>query len=510
MSADVIMFQGTASAVGKSVITAAFCRILKSMGVRVAPFKAVNMSNNAWVTADGKEMAVAQAMQAMACAVEPRVEMNPVLLKPISDRRCQLICLGHPLATISYTDWIRYADRIEEAIERSLVRLMTEYDVLVLEGAGSPAEINLRRTDWANMFVARKTHAAVILIGDIERGGVFAQFVGTLALLDEEDQRRIKGFLINKFRGDRRLVDAGVKWLEEKTGRPVFGVLPYWEEPIVVAEEDSLAQRWSGSVAYESGHPQASLRIDVIRYPHIANFTDLDPLHREPAIQIRYLTDRPHTGMPPHLILLPGSRSTVSDLIWMRGRGLDRYLVDCLNQGTEVIGICGGFQMLGETILDPEHVESDRTTTHGLGLLPISTQFSHSKITAQVRGEHQDSGLAVCGYEIHHGRAQGVKAEDAVFQIHERAGQPVNDWDGYRDRLHPVWGTYLHGLFDEDRFRKYILSRIRLRFGLMQPVGGSDSKDGQDPYDRLAMWVWRHAEVGRILETAIWKHSLSA
>ena len=503
MPADALMFQGTASHVGKSVLTTAFCRLLHRRGVRVAPFKGMNMSNNAWVTREGGEMAIAQAVQARACGIEPTVEMNPVLLKTTSDQASQVIVLGKPIGTVAAADLRKVRERLMEAIEKGLRSLLDRYEVVVIEGAGSPAEVNLQETDLANMRVARLANAPVVLVADIERGGMFAQLIGTLDLLQPEDRDRVRGFVINKFRGDPSLLNDGVKWLERRTGKPVFGVLPFLPR-LRVPEEDSLADRLSEVRAQDGGSSSdSSLQIQVIRTPTMANFTDFDPLHQEPAVEICYLTTPPEGDRFPHLLILPGSKSTMADLQWMQQAGFDRYLRRCVERRVEVLGICGGFQMLGEVILDPSHVESKVSAMPGLGLLPTSTLFLPTKITAQVRGLHLESGSQVRGYEIHSGRLNGARRGKPVFRLQERGGVAVQELDGCRLEDRPVWGTYLHGLFDEAEFRRHFLNRLRRTAGLVEP-GPSEYPAELDPYDELAEAVRTHLAVDEILQEVAW------
>jgi len=500
--ARALMFQGTSSHVGKSVLTTAFCRILQRRGFRVAPFKGMNMSNNAWVTREGGEMAMAQAVQARACGIEPSVEMNPVLLKTMSDSMSQVVVLGKPVGTLAAADLRTVRDRLNLAIEQALRGLQESHEFLVIEGAGSPAEVNLQETDLANMRVARAADARVILVADIERGGVFAQIVGTLDLLDPEDRKRVKGLVINKFRGDPALLKEGVRWLEEKTGKPVFGVMPFLTD-LRVPEEDSLADRLAAPRGTPSSKP--SLRIQILRTPTMANFTDFDPLHREPGVEIQYLTSAPEENRPPHLLILPGSKSTMADLAWLRKAGLDAYITGCLKQGTEILGVCGGFQMLGQTIYDPSHVESPIDSMPGLGLLPTDTLFLSTKITAQVKGIHLETGAQVSGYEIHAGRLQGARRGKPIFRLRERAGAVVDEMDGCRLEDQPVWGTYLHGLFDEPDFRAHFLKRLRQRHGLPEPDRSQTAEP--DPYDDLADAVSKHLKVDEMLEEAAWTPS---
>ncbi len=501
MPADVLMFQGTASHVGKSVMTAAFCRLLRRRGLRVAPFKAMNMSNNAWVTPDGGEMAMAQAVQARAAGVEPVVEMNPVLLKTTSDRASQVIVLGKPIGTYEARELPALRGRLLQAIHASLQRMRESYDVVVAEGAGSPAEINLRDTDLANMEVARASGAEVILVADIERGGVFAQIVGTLELLEEADRALVKGFLINKFRGDPSLVESGVRWLEQRTGKPVFGVVPYLPD-LDLPEEDALADRLRAEEPASGA--DWKIRVQIIRTPAIANFTDFDPLHRELDLSIHYLSEGTQELDLPHLLILPGSKSTVSDLQWIRSAGLEPHIRRCVESGVRILGVCGGFQMLGKTILDPSRVESSAAATEGLGLLPTSTLFLPSKITVQVRGIHEESGQAITGYEIHCGRLQGARRGKPFFRITERGGKPAQETDGFQSEDGRIFGTYLHGLFESDGFRSFFLNQLRKEAGFperLTPAGAAA------PADRWADHVAKAVDVERLLERWAWTPS---
>lgn len=499
MPAETLMFQGTGSHVGKSILTAAACRLLRRRGIRVAPFKGMNMSNNAFVTRDGGEMAVAQAAQARACGVEPHVDMNPVLLKTMSDQTCQVIVRGRPIGSFHASELRGVRGRLLEEIQGALRRVMDSYEFVVIEGAGSPAEVNLQETDLANMAVARMAGAPVVLAADIERGGVFAQIIGTLELLRPEDRERVKGFVINKFRGDSSLLDSGVKWLEERTGRPVLGVLPFFEG-LSVPEEDALAgplQKSSIGTGYRV--PGTGLRIEIIRYPTIANFTDFEPLQREPGVEVEYVTAPPAGGPAPALVILPGSKSTMADLAWLKRRGFVPYIERRLREGVEVLGVCGGFQMLGESLQDPGRVESQTVSMEGLGLLPTDTLFLSSKVTAQVKGTHVESGEKIAGYEIHAGRLNGARQGKGVFRLRERSGAPVDEMDGCSRPDLPVWGTYLHGLFDEPGYRRFFLDHLRKRAGL-PPLPVGFAAETVDPYDDLADRVLPHLKLEKVFK----------
>ncbi|MBI1953161.1 MAG: cobyric acid synthase [Candidatus Omnitrophica bacterium] len=494
------MFQGTGSHVGKSVLATALCRILRRRGIRAAPFKAMNMSNNAWVTRAGGEMAYAQAAQAWAAGVEPAVEMNPVLLKPEADHTSSLIVLGKPEGRLPAMGIREVRERLIQVMEESLNRLAGEFEFIVIEGAGSPAEVNLAQWDLANMAVARKVRAPVILVGDIERGGVFAQIVGTLALLNPEDLGLVRGFVINKFRGERSLLDPGLTWLEQRTGLPVFGVVPFLHD-LRIPQEDAVALSDPAAPLPKPSANGSWIRIQVVRYPQIANFTDFKPLEEEPGVQVEYLTRPPPDARRPrpHLLILPGTKSTVSDLQWLRERGFEPYLKSSLQAGVEVLGICGGFQMLGEWIRDPAHVESAYASVAGLGLLPASTRFTPAKVTVQVEGVHPESGLTIRGYELHAGCLEANHKGEPVFRITRRGGQAADGWDGCRLADLPVWGTYLHGLFDEPGFRRWFLNRLL-------PRGGEGAGEGGDPYDFLADQVEKALNLSEILP--LWKPSV--
>ncbi|PIQ81694.1 MAG: cobyric acid synthase CobQ [Candidatus Omnitrophica bacterium CG11_big_fil_rev_8_21_14_0_20_64_10] len=496
MGARALMFQGTSSHAGKSVIAAGAGRWLRRRGIQAVPFKALNMSNNAWVDRRGREMAMAQAVQARACGLAPEAEMNPVLLKPTGDRTSQVILTGRPAGTASAADLPLWRSRMEAAVTAALTELTGRFEFLIAEGAGSPAEINLRDWDLANMFVARRLNCPVVLIGDIERGGLFAQMVGTLELLEPADRDQICGFIVNKFRGDPTLLASGLKWLEQRTGKPVFGVVPYLES-LNLEEEDAVADRLRDC----SPWPAGALRIGVIAYPTISNFTDLNPFHWAAETAVRYWKSPPAEADLPHVLILPGSKSVVSDLAWMRHAGLDQTVRRCVERGIEVIGLCGGFQMLGDRILDPDRVESDVYSAEGLGWLPTSTLFAASKITAQVRAQEVATGLTVQGYEIHAGRIRGLRRGKVLFRILERRGAEGESWDGCRHPERPVWGTLLHGLFENDRFRAAFLGRLRRTAGLSAPAAGMAAADPMDVWsDHLAAAV----DWDRLLERIGW------
>jgi adenosylcobyric acid synthase len=442
-----LLVAGTGSDAGKSVLVAGMCRWLARQGVKVAPFKAQNMSLNSFVTMDGAEIGRAQAMQAAAAGIEPAADMNPVLLKPGSDRRSQVVVLGHPEAEADAVGYRAHAPRLRQVALDSLNRLRDAYDVVICEGAGSPAEINLRETDVANMGLARAAGLPVIVTGDIDRGGVFAAMYGTLALLAPEDQALISGFVINKFRGAPELLDSGLTMLRQLTGRPVLGVLP-WQEGLWLDAEDSLNLPPSGhSAAVGRGGAPSSfgindfLRIAVVRLPRISNFTDADALAAEPGVLVRFATS-PADLADADLVVLPGTRATVADLAWLREAGLAAAIAERVRAGRPVLGICGGYQMLASRIDD--QVESRRGTVDGLGLLPVRVRFGATKILGRPRGSAL--GAPVTGYEIHHG----------VAEITDPAAEPF--LDGCRRGA--LWGTSWHGALENDAFRRAFLAEV--------------------------------------------------
>jgi len=451
---------GTGSDAGKSVLVAGLCRWLARQGVAVAPFKAQNMSLNSFVTAEGAEIGRAQAMQAAAAGIEPTADMNPVLLKPGSERRSQVVVLGHAEAEADAVGYRAHAPRLKRVALESLARLRARYDVVICEGAGSPAEINLRDTDVANMGLARAAGLPVIVVGDIDRGGVFAAMYGTLALLPPEDQALISGFVINKFRGAPELLDSGLTMLRRLTGRPVYGVLP-WREGLWLDAEDSLVLSHGGAgPAREGDHRSFGekdvLRVAVVLLPRISNFTDVDALAAEPGVLVRF-ADGPAGLADADLVVLPGSRATVADLAWLRERGLAEAIVERARRGGPVLGICGGYQMLSGEIDDP--VESRLGRVAGLGVLPVRVRFGPVKRLARPAG--QALGAPVAGYEIHHGVADVTDPAAEAFL------------DGCR--LGAVWGTSWHGVLENDEFRRAFLAEVAAAAGRdFVPAPGTD------------------------------------
>ena len=493
MSPKSLMVQGTASHVGKSILVAALCRILAQDGYRVAPFKAQNMALNSFVTFEGGEIGRAQAVQAQAARVVPSVLMNPILLKPTNDTDAQVIVLGRPTGTFSATAYGERIPALRRVVREAYERLAAEYEVVLIEGAGSPAEVNLRDRDLTNMAVAEIADAPVLLVGDIDKGGVFAALVGTVELLEPEERDRVAGFVINKFRGDLTLLAPGLDFLAARTGKRVFGVIPFCRD-LRFPEEDALPEHLKpGSGEKSTGR----LRIGVVALPHLSNFTDFDPLAAEPGVTLTYVRDLEEITEIDCLIL-PGSKSTAADLTYLHGRGLADAIKGAAANRKVVVGICGGYQMLGTSIADPDHVESERDRVLGLGLLQVATRFCRDKITHQVRARCGWSGDEVAGYEIHHGVCFPLDGSRPAFEIFERSGQPVRIPDGARNDSGKVWGSNIHGLFENASFRHRFLKELWEAKGLPCPEGIHDGWNLDREYDRMAALVRAHLDMPAI------------
>ncbi|MEI7646200.1 MAG: cobyric acid synthase [Chloroflexales bacterium] len=467
--APVIMVLGTASSVGKSTLVAALCRIAARRGLRVAPFKAQNMSNNAAVTADGGEIGRSTAVQAEAARVAPTVQMNPVLIKPEGAMRSQIIVEGRPWRSLDARDYWQRRDLLWEVVTRNLDALRSQYDLVIAEGAGSPVELNLKPRDIVNARVATYAQARTLLVGDIDVGGIFAQLLGTLMLLEPEERALIRGLVVNRFRGDPALFHAGVAILEQRSGLPVLGVVP-WVHDLGLAEEDA--------VALERGPaPQgAGLTIAVLRVPAIANFDDLDPLAREPGVFVRYV-DMPQEIAGAAAVILPGTKHTLAARRWLGERGFDAALSSFPGA---IVGICGGYQLLGTRISDPLGVEGAGGDAPGLGLLPVETIFAAEKHTVQVEAHARAPwahGAPLRGYEIHAGRTTGPD-EHPLATITSRGGTPTQADDGHLSADGRVWGCYIHGIFANTAFRRGWLGSLGWQGAEIAPL--------PDPYDRLA------------------------
>ena len=495
--AKAIMVQGTMSNAGKSLLAAGLCRIFKQDGYKVAPFKSQNMALNSFITEEGLEMGRAQVMQAEAAGIAPSVLMNPILLKPTNDVGSQVIVNGEVLGTMSARDYFRYKKKLVPDIMKAYETLAAENDIIVIEGAGSPAEINLKEEDIVNMGMAKMAKAPVLLVGDIDRGGVFAQLIGTVQLLEKEERDMVKGLIINKFRGDKTILEPGVKMLEEKSGISVVGVAPYMQ--IQVEDEDSLTER------FDKNQEIGQIDIAVIRTPRISNFTDFNPFESIPGVSLRYVKTPGELGNPD-LILLPGTKNTMGDLKWLRESGMEALILKEASRGTLIFGICGGYQMLGETLSDPYGVE-EGGSMKGMGLLPIETVFTKEKTRTRVRGTIGTitgpyaglSGAETEGYEIHMGETLLKEGAKSVLSITDTVTGQQKEDGAYRDN---VFGTYVHGVFDKEECAEALVRLIGEKKGLdVSSLTGVDfAAFKETQYDILANTLRRHLDMKKIYE----------
>jgi adenosylcobyric acid synthase len=470
---------GTGSDVGKSIVVTALCRIFSNRDIRVTPFKAQNMSNNSYVTDQNGEIGRAQVVQAEAARVPLHTDMNPVLLKPCSDTGAQVIVHGRACGTSQAQEYFTDTTVLFAEACKALQRLRNQFDLVILEGAGSCAEINLRNKDFVNFRMAHVCNAPVILVADIDRGGVFAQIIGTLDILPPQDRSCIKGLVINRFRGDATLFEDGIEYLQNRTGLPVLGLIPFFYH-IKIDSEDGMPLETK--IDPPDGPVPEKINIAVLRMPHISNFTDFDPLYREPCVCLHYLT-RPRALENYDLLLLPGSKSIRTDIKWLRDQGWEMLIKTFAERGKTIGGICGGYQMLGQTIYDPYGVEGAPGQTQGLGLLPVTTTLKKEKTLTRMTGVFVANGQSVKGYEIHMGVTESASDLQPLIQ---RIGDGSNE--GVRTIDGRIWGTYIHGLFDEPAFRRAFLQNLApQRYkpeqqNIHQSI--SDFKDQQ--YDLLA------------------------
>ncbi|MEG3007240.1 MAG: cobyric acid synthase [Oscillospiraceae bacterium] len=494
--AKVIMVQGTTSNAGKSLLTAGLCRVFKQDGYKVAPFKSQNMALNSYITKDGFEMGRAQVMQAEAAGIEPTVEMNPILLKPTNDTGSQVIINGEVLCNMSAKEYHQCKKKFSEDVLKAYKKLDENYDIIVIEGAGSPAEINLKENDIVNMGMAKMANAPVIIVADIDRGGVFASLAGTIMLLDDDEKDIVKGMVINKFRGDLKILEPGLKMIEDITNKPVIGVLPYLH--LDIDDEDSLSDRLvNNSVA-------DVVDIAVMRLPRIANFTDINPLEYIPGVSLRYVKTVRELGNPD-MIVLPGTKNTMEDLIWLRESGLETSILKAADKGTIVFGVCGGYQMLGEMLYDPDGIEHGGELK-GIGLLPTQTIFESQKVRTRVEGNFRKingelsslSEIALEGYEIHMGKTTILNEAENLTSIKEIAGGSSKHFDGAVKNN--VCGTYVHGIFDKEEVTKAIVKILFNKKGLdaseVQAIDIKAYKESQ--YDILADSVRNSLDMDKI------------
>lgn len=482
-----IMFQGTCSDAGKSIVTAAFCRIFLQDGHKVAPFKSQNMSLNSFVTLQGGEMGRAQVVQAQAAKLDPDCRMNPILLKPNSDTGSQIIVDGQPVGNMSVLEYNAYKPHVWQSVCNSFDSLADENDIIVLEGAGSPGEVNLKAHDIVNMKMAQYAGAPVILVGDIDRGGVYASFVGTLEVLSRWERDLLAGFLVNKFRGQASLLESAHDYVLNHTGKPVFGVIPYLAH-LGLPEEDSVSFKKGSFIRTRAGE---GVDIVLVNLPHISNFTDVEPFLEEPDVSVRIAKVGTEIGNPD-AVILPGSKNVISDLRYLRENGFEQPLAQCLARGVEIVGICGGYQMLGKKIKDPHHIESTALEIDGLGFLQMDTVIELQKQLYRKSGVHTISGEPVSGYEIHHG----------ITSVQSKPALEFSDGSicGSYSDSGLVWGSYLHGIFDSDEFRRWFIDGLRQRKDL-EPLGKiAFSYDLEHAFDRLAKCVRESVNMDQIYQ----------
>lgn len=497
-----IMLQGTASNVGKSIITAGLCRIFKQDGYNVAPFKSQNMALNSFITKEGLEMGRAQVFQAEACGIEPKASMNPILLKPSGNHRCQVIVNGKVREDVSSGEYHNYKPQLAKELKVIFDKFSSEHDVIVMEGAGSTAEINLREHDIANMGMAEIADAPVIIIGDIDRGGVFASLAGTMLLLTEEERKRVKGVIINKFRGRKELLYDGIKMLEDLIKVPVLGVLPY--STIKIEDEDSVTTKFTNNMG------KKDIQIEIIRTPHMSNFTDFDIFETQEDVSIRYVCEGESLGNPD-IVIIPGSKSTIYDLNYIRESGLEDQIKELHKRGKLIFGICGGYQMLGKKLKDPYHVEGNIEEFDGIGLLDTETIFEKEKVTTQVEAVISENlsgylknleGKTVKGYEIHMGITNLGENIINLNTINKKLDKEVNYVEGSVNSQGNVVGSYIHGIFDEIDFTRTLLNNIREAKGLenIESTVKSFYEFKQNEYDKLADLLREHLDIAKIYE----------
>ncbi len=497
--AKAIMIQGTMSNAGKSLLAAGLCRIFKQDGYRVAPFKSQNMALNSFITREGLEMGRAQVMQAEAAGIEPSVLMNPILLKPTNDIGSQVIVNGEVLGNMSARDYFSYKKKLIPDIMKAYNALAAENDIIVIEGAGSPAEINLKEEDIVNMGMAKMAKAPVLLAGDIDRGGVFAQLVGTVDLLEEEEREMIKGLIINKFRGDKTILEPGTVMLEERTNIPVVGVVPYMY--VDVEDEDSLTERFTRK------KETALIDIAVIRLPRISNFTDFNVLESFPGVSLRYV-EKVSDLKNPDMIILPGTKNTMKDMAWLRQSGLEAAILKAKEKETVIFGICGGYQMLGCTLSDPFGVE-EGGSMNGMGILPMHTEFAGEKTRTRVSGKFQKmegvlqrlSGMELEGYEIHMGVSRNETPIGALTCVSD-SNQADDTWKLEGGNIENVYGSYVHGIFDKENIAKEIILALAekkdIQMEELENIDYAAYKEKQ--YDLLADTMREHLDMKKIYE----------
>lgn len=486
-----IMIQGTGSSVGKSLLVAALCRIFKQDGYSVCPYKSQNMSLNSYITLDGKEMGRAQVLQAYAAGLEPQAYMNPILLKPTADTKCQVIVNGKVYSNETAAGYHNLKLLFKDMLKEEFLKLEKDFDIIVMEGAGSPAEINLRDRDIVNMGMAELVDAPVLIVGDIDKGGVFASLAGTMLLLTEEEKVRVKGTIINKFRGDLSLLTSGIDMLEDIIKRPNLGVVPYFN--LILEDED-------GAMMEINKKANAPIDAAVIMLPHISNFTDVDCLKCEEDVSVRFIKSKEELGNPD-LLILPGSKNTIEDLIAIRNSGLEAAILDYSKRG-RILGICGGYQMLGKEIKDPLNIESNVKSIEGMGLLDTTTILESEKVMTRVEGEGklQDFKGRIYGYEIHMGKTTVGEDSRSLITITKENGKEICKADGLFNKEETIFGTYIHGILDSTEFREYLLNKIRLHKALPQRKAPVYEGFREEELNKLADIVRRALDINKIYE----------
>lgn len=490
-----IMVQGTASSVGKSILVTALCRIFKQDGYSVCPYKSQNMSLNSYITLDGKEMGRAQVLQAYAAGLEPQVFMNPILLKPTSDKKCQIVFNGEVYGNSNAKEYHNLKVEFKDELKNQFQDLENNFDIIVMEGAGSPAEINLRENDIVNMGMAELVDAPVILVGDIDKGGVFASLVGTLMLLSDAERERVKGTIINKFRGDIGLLEPGIKMLEDISKKQCLGVVPHFT--LALEDEDGAVEL----------NKQVTNKIDiaVIKLPHISNFTDFDALSCEEDISLRYITNVKEFKNPD-LLIIPGTKNTLGDLQALKSSGLSEKILEYSKDG-EIIGICGGYQILGKTLEDPMGVETNLKVMEGLGLLDTKTVFEEKKVTTRVEGTigsevlpEAERNIELYGYEIHMGKTTLGEGATPLVKISKKNNDFEDYFDGAINKKGNILGTYIHGIFDGVNFRQYIVNKLRTKKGIEAKKSMEYESLRDKELDRLADIVRKSLDMDKIYE----------
>lgn len=486
-----IMIQGTGSSVGKSLIVAALCRIFKQDGYSVCPYKSQNMSLNSYITLDGKEMGRAQVLQAYAAGLEPQAFMNPILLKPTADTKCQVIVNGKVYDNHTAAEYHNLKILFKDMLKEDFIKLESDFDIIVMEGAGSPAEINLRDRDIVNMGMAELVDAPVLIVGDIDKGGVFASLAGTMLLLTEEERKRVRGTIINKFRGDIDLLTPGIDMLEEIIKRPCLGVVPYFN--LILEDED-------GAMMEINRRPTAPIDVAVVMLPHMSNFTDADCLKCEEDVGVRFISSKEEFDMPD-LLIIPGSKNTIEDLKAIKDSGIEETILDYSKKGI-ILGICGGYQMLGKEIRDPLNIESSMESIKGIGLLDTITTIESEKVMTRVEGNVNlpDFKGNIYGYEIHMGKTTVGENAKSFITINSENGIITSKSDGVFNKEETIFGTYVHGILDSTEFREYLLNKIRAKKSMSHKKSPVYEGFREEELNKLADIVRKALDMKKIYE----------